>query len=1336
MNSDIQKNNNSNNTSLLDTYDDNDNNDSVILHNRDDLVAKFSNTVQQEEQEEEEIPKIRGNYNEEDDYDEEEEDDEQDDDDYDYGYSDSDDEQDTSVLNYHVSQSALDDDVSPLYDRDQYDQKYSTNSQPPLVRQISFNPIKETFSFNKARFESDPNSYFSGHYNYDYDDEEEEDDEDEDYTREFNNSSSNDEEYNEDQEVIIKNNQTSSDDDDDGSFDEEDDFEERELVNQLRQSISDEEDEEEGFNSMEEHSDIENEKLDISTVSSNTGEMNNIYNTFQKQQPHLIQKPIDSPPLSPIKSPLSSDGNTNASNGLRSFANRATVFVPRYINKQQQQQQQQQKEETEEEEEEEEEEETEEEEEEEMNPEEITTTEELSGSDVDNQEILKIINNRSTLENSLMETRAKAALEKDKLYEFFDKAQIDLRKCMDDVSTYFNLDLGDDISIPPTLANLSLLRNDSEVSDSLILLENKINEIEESIDKPSKSKGGKGKSPSKVKVHSLLHDFIHLKQQIEKENSEKINRDNELRDITHHLLTMASQLSKAVAHKMSMENSPIMNNKNNNNNSSNSNNSTASTNVSSELISSPITSSFTTTSIDIPNNNNRLNHPSIELLSSTSSFSPSSSPSSSTMEKEIEFYRFQIKNLEERLSKWKFDNEMLHLEILNDKQSNTKEMSNLVEKMKKIEMERDEISKKNMDLLESIGELEVRETVMTNRMQIYRNDNEALSRNVIELQIDRNSITEKFNQLILEIREMGENTISNLKDVINQLVFEREELESSVFEAQSVRDTLIKELNQVTTMASNSEVEKKIINDKLKSSEEFSKGLLLSCQNTFKQLEETEIKCNHYKNQLLIVNKRLVWTESEIDRLTKEMDSLSKLNSRYQQQQQFEDSLNTDYSNSNNNTNATMDSSHFETIKNEAINIKNLLDNEKNQLVKLDSNITLILEKGKVNSFKTLETLKDFVIKELNITKSDLSSKISEIDSLKSSIDNNDSLVDGEVGDSDKQKQLLEEMEIQKSKLFEMQQKILKMESKMSQINSVDSSSCSPSTDISNSYDRNQIAQLKRLENKIRKIEAGISEIVDYKSQPPTPILTTTTITTTTTHHTYTNNNIINDQNNNPSSDFILNGTTNDGNYSTNLKGEIMTPSTSSTNLVDDYNEQSSGGNISVSLSTKGEDSIGSNETPMGSDTMTNNINSNDNNGQVSLIIKSILTNSVSLFTKSTLSIMYYKLFTSLQSTTTATTNNEQILSIFKSSCKFGLFVAGGFGLFKLLSMPKILQQKQSKQNNNNNSNIKKEYIINGLVGASVLGGILFLKQRNSSPLIPLAGGLIGMVNGILLVEE
>ncbi|KYQ99999.1 hypothetical protein DLAC_03495 [Tieghemostelium lacteum] len=874
----------------------------------------------------------------------------------------------------------------------------------------------------------------------------------------------------------------------------------------------------------------------------------------------------------------------------------------------------------------------------------ISESDLIDGEDENNEKILDIIKSRSILEGNLIEIRNNLEVEKSKLRDYFTKAKEELKMSIENVSKYYN----DSTNLDPNNSeDFEKHRNElEEVSKSLVELEYKIVEIEESIGtknskSPTTSSKHHNSKPTKnqTKINSLLSEIVCLKEQIEKEKMEKLNQDTELKDITNHLLDMATQLSNA-------------------------------------LVNSSANGS---------------------LSSSVGSNSNGSSFSSASNLMDIENYRNQIVTLEKRLSIWKHHNEMLHKELMTDKQTNQKELLDLNYKFKKMEAERDRLSDKIDRLVQDKGVMEGTQQFLEILVGNLKNDNETLSLTISLMKQESEDVQNRFNQLVLELKEMGESTVSKLQDIINELMLERSQLQHQTKEAEMERLELVNRLS--------------LVSDQLSHQEQTHQQLLLTTESTIKSLESSEIKCNYLQGQLDLANKRLERAESEVDRLTKEMDRLIKINCDTKEQQQ----------NLMEQEHGRIKSS-FSIIKEQALDIKHLLSKEKNEIIQLGTSISYILEKGRNNTSKTVKSLRDFVLKEVETTKLDINSKLCEIES---NLSQNQEL----TSQIDTSQILLQEMNQQKNKLNEMQLKIVKMESQINEISETNSNNnnsnlqcstsnsnnSSSSSSNNNNWERDQVIQLMKLENKIRKIEAGISEIIEYKSpqsQTPLPVATTTITTTTTTHHTYTNDNL----NIEPLQDL-----------SSPISSSPVLISTSTNN---DEIEISSITEEDQSTNTSSNSNITTQEpiiiTPKITPKPT--INPNDTNSIMN--VKSILLDSLLIGTGSILSIVFYQLMYHNK-------NLESLTSIFKSSLKYGLIFSSLSGIIKftstlLTSSTTLSSTPTLKHKSTSSPSItSKEIIVSSLLSASIFGGFFYMKNRN--PINLIAGGLIGLTNGLLI---
>eukprot|EP01132_Coremiostelium_polycephalum_P000877 gene877-1098_t len=968
----------------------------------------------------------------------------------------------------------------------------------------------------------------------------------------------------------------------------------------------------------------------------------------------------------------------------------------------------------------------------------------IGSESVDDQDenFKKIIEMRTKIEKDLEEFRRKSNLETKQLRDCYNQAKTDLNQKIEQLYSQQKqhhqqlkdgiFSFSDDNDHDGTdgnvndnsEANSSMIISTSsneidDISKSLKELEYKINEmnqhsnvVDNQDENPIQSNTDTNNdgensmeiittnntsSGRKNEINSLISDFTYLKEQIEKEKSEKVNRDRELQDITKHLLETASQLNNAIIFKSEFNDNSL----------------------------TPTISNTTTTTTT----NNFINNINND----------------ESREKELEFCRKQIDLLEKRLSTWKHDNDMLHAEILTGKEKNSNEYLDFTTKIKKVEQERDRLYAKIEKLELDIGEGEERESVLTNVVTNLMNDKQKLSEALYDMQAERVASVDRFNSLITELRVMGENSVTKLKDIVSELTLEREELQNGIRDADNEREAMIIQLNLVRDQLHQSEEDKQKMSERISKTEDSNNQLLISAENTIKKLESSEIKCNHLQIQLQIVNRRLNWTESEVERLTKEMDRVST--------NQTGNGVNGPVGNATGGgVGFSYDQSNkirlsFDYMKAQVSSMKQLLSKERSEIIQLGSDLAEIVEKGKRNTSITINSLRDLIIKEVENTKVGLACKIAEIEekekqqifysqfdqrqqsitpaSSSPSISIKNSDEDAIINPYNQQQQLsndhqflISELINQKSKLSEMQQKILKLENQISEITAENNNS---------NYDGDQVSQLKKMEYKIRKIEAGISGIIDSPSKSLTPSHSTTTITTTTTTHHYGSGQTEEDATGNG-------GSTPDSNY--NNKRRLQQPPQQQ------------------KLITPGGDE------------------NNDHEDSISSVyfstIKRVVTDTLVFGSN----ILFFRLMNTGDNigSDIITTSNLQhsIISLCKSSLNYGLIISSVVGFTKL-PLSYFNNEQQSTMNSvtttatptplssttkleydkmgnliltkNDNveeidegpKNIKtrngiKETLVCGLVGATVYGGILYFKQQKQ-PIYLLSGCIIGCLN-------
>eukprot|EP01133_Synstelium_polycarpum_P011937 gene11937-13912_t len=793
-----------------------------------------------------------------------------------------------SVHDYHKDYSKPNDDI------------VVTPENSPRMTRVKFSDTKEIFHFLKAPIETDRTSFFTTPSLVDSDDEEEESDEEE------------EEEY-----------EASDDTDDEGS---EDDEVSKRYANRLmsfhgfggahRQDdpFGDEEDEDE-----------DEDESDNNSVSS--------MNSVEESPAGTPDKPFfDLANYSPVMTSPVMTAQTSAapeeSPRLRAWATRPQVvrYTPRFPPPQPT---------TQDDEDDESDDEAEEDDEEDQEQDE----DENEQSD-DSDKLKDMVNKRMTVEKELQTYRDKRDHERRRLRLCFTQAKLNLKKKIESALLHLSANGLTSTTLAQDAENQTMKDELEEVLSSLSQLQEKTSDMEQSLydragslnDSTDDNNNNNSSTPS------LVSEFIHLKQLVEKERKDTITRDRELEDITKDMLDMALQVP-----------SSALLNGDNNANGSNGN------------------------------------------------------------------------------------------------------------------------SEKIDQMMADMGAREARESIMSNLVENLMADRESLSQTIVEMEDERRVISERFDQLVLELREMGENAVIRLQEIINEMTMEREELENSIRDAQSDRTALITEL---TTL-----------NQQLENDRATNGQLLVRVEAAVKKLEHSELRCTHLQTQLKIVNRRLHWAESEAERLSKEMNRLLIVTSS------------SSGGIGSSSPRATKDNEKIrlalETIREKVAAMRDALMKEKDGILQMGSDLAAVVERGRADSTRTISSVKDFVLREVETTKLGIANKLTEINTIEEAID-------AEQSEQPQQNDayLLNEVHFQKGKLNEMQDKIIKLEGQILEI-----------TAENNSTIGDQVVQLMRMESKIRKMEAGISVLSDYKPLQvpgtPVPIQSTTITTTTTTQHHY-----------------------------------------------------------------------------------------------------------------------------------------------------------------------------------------------------------------------------------------
>ncbi|EGG20502.1 hypothetical protein DFA_00363 [Cavenderia fasciculata] len=957
-----------------------------------------------------------------------------------------------------------------------------------------------------------------------------------------------------------------------------------------------EDDDNNSVNSVEEHSDNENEngkeKPSFFDLSS--------YNPFASS----------TATLSAYTSPSILDSNSNGiSSNSDNLRKRPEIirYVPKFNHQKIQQDDDEDKEE---------------EEEDDDEDEESTDQEVHVHSNGPSEELDEMVERRSEIERTLQDYRERSEYERTRLRECFNLAKQNLKQKIDLVSKQFN-----NAIVPEDADHEDSIKDELEkVLISLSVLQGKIDDMEHSLveddntNDPSPQSFTQSTTTRKQKLasKSLVTEFMHLKEQIEKERKEKIARDKELEDITKHLLEMALQVSNTI---------------------------------------------FT-----LPHENQQ---PSSQKDSSIVPLLNGQQVNNRDGSLEIEFYRNQVKLLEERLNIWKHHNEMLHMQLLMDKQTNSQEFSNLSLKIQKVEEERDKLCLRIDNLVQELGMMEGRESMLSIMIENLMNDKESLSETIFEMNKERELITSRFSQLLLELKEMGENQVNKLQVIVNELIRERETLENDISKITADRNNLIGDLGSLHIQISSLEKDKTTVSDQYRSSEENNNRLLVQTQETIKKLETSEIKCTHLQNQLHIVNRRLSWAESEVERLTKEMNRLSLVNDDNDESSLQQD----DQSLVNNSNNSEKIKSALENIRENVLKMKNTLLKEKTEILQLDSDLAHVVDKGKVDSTKTISSLKDYILREVEVTKNEISNKLQSINNDQQ-IAPADLLTTNEI--------LLVEMEYQKAKLNEMQAKITKLETQIQEM-----------SNDNNGYLGDQVGQLMRMECKIRKMEAGISELynVDYKSPPiPPPAATTSTTTTTTVTHHYLSPVLTPTKQQNSTDDIPQH------------ENNLISHDTIETPLPENDIDQHTNNNIN-----------------------NDNNNNNNNNNNIGGILKESMVFGGSAF----LSSLLFAFFNSEKG---GKLSSQTVLSMFKKSGIYGFGVIALTG--SLLLVSPIVGNDETKSSSTTITTKPttkmngKEIVASLSTGAVICASVLYGKHRNMDYL--LMGSTIGLALGSL----
>ncbi|GAM29423.1 hypothetical protein SAMD00019534_125990 [Acytostelium subglobosum LB1] len=666
---------------------------------------------------------------------------------------------------------------------------------------------------------------------------------------------------------------------------------------------------------------------------------------------------------------------------------------------------------------------------------------------VEESKLNEIKTKRSLIEKELQEYRQKTDHERRRLRDCFAQAKQNLKEKIEQASSLLTSDNnsnnnGNNAStnnVNSISSNKTTSHSSSSSARDLVYIENQTMKDELDDVLLSLSQLQHKINDMELSLGDDPRGAIHKQSTDRQQRKELMLQDRDLEDITKQLLDMALQVSSSVLYKPKQQQ----------------------------------------------------HQPAGTTTTSTTSDDNTSSS------RDIEFYRNQVEALETRLGQWKHHNEVLHIELLMDKQNSSQEFLNMSNKIQKVEEERDRMCSRIDQLVAELSAMEGRESVLSSMVNNLMGDKEALAQTILDMDKDRAGITERFNHLILELRVTGESACIQLQEIIDALTLEREELQSEIRGAQEQRGDLITKLETLNVRLFALERDNTTLVTKFYTSEQSNSALLQETQRTVKLLEASERECAQLQNQLQVVNKRLMWAESEVDRLTKEMNRLLTA-SITPSSNSISTSGNVNVPSSSSVVDVELSQGPknteriqvaLESIKEKVLHLKQALLKEKKEILQLRSGLALVVEKGKVNSSQTLSSLRDYILREVETTKIGIANKLTEIESTNNSTNSGTTKEDLELTNQ----YLLSEVQHQRNKLNLMQSKIVKLESQIIGI-----------TSENNSFVGDQVNQLMKMESKLRKMEVGISQLSGPNYSLP---MQSTTITTTTTTQYFTADN-------------------------------------------------------------------------------------------------------------------------------------------------------------------------------------------------------------------------------------